>query len=237
MPGIGTSSTEVSLRGEVLLGEWAPGFFCTPLCWWLYPSSQARVSDRGLTVIPVSSWKPGQLKGARSTSLHFSKAILTIDFFPSSKAQLARTLLESNQLVLAWIPLHLAFLRTKKDLGDPSTEGETSKKKQRELIHSSCIYSLILIYERLNNIVIEVGISKKKKKVNILKVLLLSAQLRGGLFLGTICGGSPRLGHSHWDCAALSQICLHHLLDSSHVWCSDCICKDEVRMLSFSQGH
>lgn len=75
-----SKSNEISTFGQV--GSWL----------LLHPTMLVALSfisgqgfDRGLTAVPLGSWKPGQPKGARSTSLHFPKAILTIDLFPSIK--------------------------------------------------------------------------------------------------------------------------------------------------------
>lgn len=78
----------------------------------------------GLTAIPLSSWKPGQPKGARSTSLHFPKAILTIDLFPSSKAQLARKLLEFNQCSLGMDTSAFSLLENKERFREPIYWGQ-----------------------------------------------------------------------------------------------------------------
>lgn len=43
-----------SPRRWVTWSRWASGFRCTPLCGWLFPSTQARVSDRGLTAVLLS---------------------------------------------------------------------------------------------------------------------------------------------------------------------------------------
>lgn len=63
------SGTE-GLPGGKSFGAAGPCFFCTPLCEWLFPSSQARLSDRELTAVPLSWRKLGWPGGSRSPPLH-----------------------------------------------------------------------------------------------------------------------------------------------------------------------
>lgn len=81
-----------------------------------------------------------------------------------------------------------SLFENKERFRDPSTEGETSKKKQRERILSSYIYSLI--YERLNSIVVKVGPHEHSKGCAMF--CSTPGGWAGRLLPGTICG-SPRL--------------------------------------------
>lgn len=105
----GRSLHRRSPRREVLGGR-AYGFLCTPLCGWFFPSSQARISDRGrLLFLAVGGSQVAKRNRANITS--FPKRRLIIGFVPI-KAELAERLLELHH-VQSWHDksLQSAFLR------------------------------------------------------------------------------------------------------------------------------